>query len=136
MLAVGSVLAFAGVFGGYVAAAETALLLAFVLAVSIPATVSAIPTRVAGWMLAGAIATLAGVFFWPWFERQTLRTRAAEACLAVAALAEALRSTCPRTSSPSGATLHALPFRPSATNTRAARCGRPARPAATAPSSS
>jgi uncharacterized membrane protein YccC len=90
MLVVAFTLAFAGVFGGYLAAAQTALLLAFVLAVSIPATVSEIPTRVAGWMLAGAVSVLAGVFFWPWFERVTLRRRAAEACLAVADVVEAV----------------------------------------------
>ena len=95
MLVVGFVLSFAGVFGGYLAAAQTALLLAFVLAVSIPATVSAIPTRVEGWMLAGAVSTLTGVFFWPWFERQTLHRRAAEACLAVADVVEAVRRSPP-----------------------------------------
>lgn len=95
MLVVGLVLSFAGVFGGYVAAAQTALLLSFVLAVAIPATASATPTRVAGWMLAGAVSTLAGVFFWPLFERRTLHKRAAEACLAVADLVEATRRTSP-----------------------------------------
>jgi uncharacterized membrane protein YccC len=91
MLVAGFTLAFAGVFGGYLAAAQTALLLAFVLAVSIPAPVTAIPTRVGGWVFAGAVSTLAGVFFWPWFERVNLRRRAAEACRAVADLVQALR---------------------------------------------
>ncbi|HEY8755510.1 MAG TPA: FUSC family protein [Candidatus Dormibacteraeota bacterium] len=91
MLVVGFTLAFAGVFGGYLAAAQTALLLAFVLSVSIPAPMTAIPTRVGGWLFAGAVSTLAGVFFWPWFERVNLRKRAAEACLAVADLVQALR---------------------------------------------
>jgi uncharacterized membrane protein YccC len=91
MLLVGVALSFSGVFGGYVTAAQTALLLAFVLAVSIPATVSAIPARVEGWVLAGAVATLAGVFFWPWFERVTLREQAADACRVVAQLVDAAR---------------------------------------------
>jgi uncharacterized membrane protein YccC len=91
MLVVGFTLAFAGVFGGYLAAAQTALLLAFVLAVSIPAPVTAIPSRVGGWVFAGAVSTLAGVFFWPWFERVNLRRRAADACRAVAGLVQALR---------------------------------------------
>ncbi len=86
MLVLGFTVAFGGVFGGYVAAAQTPLLLAFVLAVSIPAPLSAIPTRVGGWLLAGAVSTLAGLFLWPWFERVALRKRAAEACIAVAAL--------------------------------------------------
>ncbi len=71
MLVVGFAVAMAGVFGGYVAAAQNAMLLAFVLAVTIPADVSAIPARMAGWALAGAVSTLAGVFFWPWFEQVT-----------------------------------------------------------------
>jgi uncharacterized membrane protein YccC len=91
MVVVGFTLAFAGVFGGYLAAAQTALLLAFVLAVSIPAPVTAIPARMAGWLLAGAVSTLAGVFVWPWFERIKLHRRAAEACLAVADVVRALR---------------------------------------------
>jgi uncharacterized membrane protein YccC len=91
MLVVGFAMAMAGVFGGYVAASQTALLLAFVLAVTIPASVSSIPVRVAGWMLAGGVSTLAGVFFWPWFERLTLRRRAAGACSAVADLVDASR---------------------------------------------
>jgi uncharacterized membrane protein YccC len=93
MLAVGFALAMAGVFGGYIAASQSALLLAFVLAVTIPAGLSAIPARVAGWALAGAVSTLAGVFFWPWFERVTLRGRAAAACMTVADLVDAMRRT-------------------------------------------
>jgi uncharacterized membrane protein YccC len=93
MLAVAFTVSFASVFGGYLAAAQSALLLAFVLAVAIPAPVSAIPTRIAGWLLAGAVATVAGLFFWPWFERVALRQRAAEACIAVADLIEALRQS-------------------------------------------
>ncbi|HEY8672618.1 MAG TPA: FUSC family protein [Candidatus Dormibacteraeota bacterium] len=91
MLAVGFTVAFAGVFGGYLAAAQSALLLAFVLAVAIPGPVSAIPARMAGWLLAGAASTLAGLFLWPWFERIALRKHAADACLAVADLIVALR---------------------------------------------
>jgi uncharacterized membrane protein YccC len=91
MVVVGFTLAFAGVFGGYLAAAQTALLLAFVLAVSIPAPVTAIPARMAGWVFAGAVSTLAGVFVWPWFERIKLNRRAAEACLAAADVVAALR---------------------------------------------
>jgi len=86
MLVLGFTVAFGGVFGGYVAAPQTALLLAFVLAVSILAPLSAIPTRVGGWLLAGAVSTLAGLFLWPWFERVALRKQAAAACIAVAAL--------------------------------------------------
>lgn len=91
MLVVALGVSFAAVFGGYIAAAQTALLLAFVLAVALPAPVSAIPTRLAGWALAGVVSTLAGVFLWPWFERVALRKRAAEAILATADVVTALR---------------------------------------------
>src|SRR5258706_2386895 len=95
MLAIGFALSFTGIFGSYLAAAQPALLLAFVLAVAIPAPVSSIPARLDGWLLAGAVSTLAGMFFWPWFERETLRKRAAEACVAMADLVEALRRNPP-----------------------------------------
>ena len=91
MLAIGFTLSFASVFGGYIAAAQTALLLAFVLSASVPAPVSAVPTRLAGWLLAGAVSTLAGTFFWPWFEHASLRRRAADACVEVADLVVATR---------------------------------------------
>lgn len=91
MLAIGFTLSFASVFGGYIAAAQTALLLVFVLSASVVAPASAIPTRLAGWLLAGVVSTVAGVFFWPWFEHASLRKRAAEACVAVADLVAAMR---------------------------------------------
>ncbi|MGA8415764.1 MAG: FUSC family protein [Candidatus Dormiibacterota bacterium] len=95
MLVVGFVISFASVFGGYVAAAQTALLLAFVLAASVAAPASTIPTRLAGWALAAAVSTVAGVFFWPWFEHAAMRRRAADACLALADLVAAVRHSAP-----------------------------------------
>jgi uncharacterized membrane protein YccC len=92
MLVVGFALSFAGVFGGYLVAAQTALLLAFVLSVSISASAAAVPARVGGWMLAGIVSTLAGLFVWPWFERTGLRRRAAEACAIAADLVEVLHA--------------------------------------------
>jgi uncharacterized membrane protein YccC len=91
MFVIGFLLSFAGVFGGYVKAAQTALLLAYVLSASVPAGISAIPTRLAGWVLAGVVSTLAGVFLWPWFEHASLRKQAADACIAVADLVTAMR---------------------------------------------
>jgi uncharacterized membrane protein YccC len=91
MLLVGFVVQFAGVFGGYVAAAQTALLLAFVLAASVPVAPAAVAPRVAGWCLAGAVSTLAGVFLWPRFERSALRLQAAAACQALASMVRAER---------------------------------------------
>ena len=92
MFVVGLAIAFSRVFGGYLAAAQTGMLLSFVIAVSIPASASAIPARVGGWVMAGLISTLAGVFLWPRFERVMLRKQAAKACLAVANLVEAVRA--------------------------------------------
>jgi len=92
MFVVGFAIAFSRVFGGYLAAAQTGMLLSFVIAVSIPASASAIPTRVGAWVMAGIISTLAGVFLWPRFERVKLRKQAARACLAVANLVEAMRT--------------------------------------------
>lgn len=91
MLLVGFAIQFAGVFGGYVAAAQTALLLAFVLAVSVPAPPSAVGARLAGWLIAGLVSTISGVFLWPRFERLALRNDAAEACRALAHLVWAQR---------------------------------------------
>src|SRR5256712_1727027 len=95
MLLVGFAISFASVFGGYVAAAQTGLLLAFVISVSVPAPAGAVPARVAGWAFAGILATLAGVFLWPRFERVKLRKSAAKACLSVANLVEGLRPAAP-----------------------------------------
>ncbi len=92
MLLVGFTIAFASVFGGYVAAAQTGMLLAFVIAVSIPAPPAAVPARVAGWVFAGIVSTLAAVSLWPRFEQVKLRQHAAKACIAVANLVEGFRS--------------------------------------------
>lgn len=92
MLVVGFTIAFSRVFGGYVAAAQTGMLLSYVLAVSIPAPPSAIPARIGGWAVAGVVSTFAGVFLWPRFEHVTLRKKAAEAARAIADLVEKLRS--------------------------------------------
>ena len=61
MVVIGFTLQFAGVFGGYIAAAQTALMLSFVLSVAIPAPASAIGGRILGWLLAGVLSTTAGV---------------------------------------------------------------------------
>jgi uncharacterized membrane protein YccC len=91
MLLIGFAITFAGMFGGYVAAGQTGMLLAFVIAVSIPGPASAIPARLAGWVLAGIVSTLAGTLLWPRFERVALHRQAATACRAVADLIQGLR---------------------------------------------
>src|SRR5947209_4558055 len=50
---------FAGVVSSVLAGATTALLLAFILPVSLPAPAAEIPDRVAGWGLAAAVSLLA-----------------------------------------------------------------------------
>ncbi len=96
MFFVGFAIRFSGVFGGNIAAAQTALLLSFVLAVSVPVQVSAIGPRLGGWLIAGSVSTLAGVFLWPRFERLTLRKKAAAACRGLADLIQADREKPPR----------------------------------------
>jgi hypothetical protein len=91
MLVVAFGVQFVGVFGGYVAASQVALQLAFVLAVSVPAPPSATPARVEGWLLASAVATVAALVLWPHHERLALRGRAAAACHSLAALIETRR---------------------------------------------
>ncbi len=83
------VVTFACVFGGYVVAARTALLLSFVLAVTGPVSPSEIPTRVLGWTIAGVIALAAALLLWPAHIRGALRRYAAKACLALARMVRA-----------------------------------------------
>jgi uncharacterized membrane protein YccC len=93
MLVVGFAVSFSRIFGGYVAAANLGMLLAFVIAVTIPATPDAIPARVGGWAIAGLVSTVASVALWPLFERVTAYHRAAMALLTVADLVEGLGSS-------------------------------------------
>jgi hypothetical protein len=75
-----------GVFGGYVVAAQTAVLLAFVVAVSVPAPAGAAGARPAAWTLAGGISLAASVLLSPRHARTQVRQRAGDACLALGAL--------------------------------------------------
>jgi uncharacterized membrane protein YccC len=92
MFAVGFAISFSRIFGGYVAAANIGMLLAFVIAVTIPASADVIPARVGGWAIAGLISTLAAVALWPRFERVTTHNQAAKALFAIADLVECMRS--------------------------------------------
>jgi uncharacterized membrane protein YccC len=93
MLIVGFAVSFTRVFGGYVAAANMGLLLAFVIAVTIPAPADAIPARIGGWSIAGLVSTVAAVALWPRFERVTMHRQAAKAALALADLIEGMSTT-------------------------------------------
>jgi hypothetical protein len=76
---------FAGVVSSVLAGATTALLLAFILPVSLAAPVSAVPDRLAGWAMAAGVALVATALLWPAPARDRLRGAASAACRALAA---------------------------------------------------
>jgi hypothetical protein len=84
-----ALVAFAVLFSGSVssvlAGASTALLLAFILPVSLPAGAAAIPDRLAGWGIAGGVSLFAIALLWPAPVRNPVRGGAVEACRALAA---------------------------------------------------
>ena len=80
---------FAGVLDDYIAASHAAAILTFVLGVMVPADASAIPTRLAGWGLAGALCVPAALLLWPGRPRDRLRHEAAQAARALAELVQA-----------------------------------------------
>ncbi len=80
---------FAGVLDDYVVAARAAVTLTFVLPVMVPAHVAEIPTRLAGWGLAGALCIPAALLLWPTRPRSALRRDVAQAALLLAELVEA-----------------------------------------------
>jgi uncharacterized membrane protein YccC len=84
MLAVAFVVLFSGVVSSVLASASTALLLAFILPVSLIAPSSAIPDRLLGWGMASAASLLAISLLWPAPARDPLRAPAIAACRAVA----------------------------------------------------
>ena len=82
---------FAGAFGGYVTGSQAPLLLAVVLAASLPAPASAVPERVLGWLIGGCAATAAALVLWPRYERDVLRKAASVALRSLATLIGAAR---------------------------------------------
>jgi hypothetical protein len=76
---------FSGVVSSALAGATTALLLAFILPVSLPGPASAIPDRIAGWGMAAGVSVLAIWLLWPAPVRNPVRTSAIAACRALAA---------------------------------------------------
>jgi len=83
---------FAGALSEYVAAAHAAAMLTFVLGVMVPGEASAIPTRLAGWGLAGGLSLAATLVLWPRRPRGELRRRCGEAAAALAELVRARRA--------------------------------------------
>ena len=90
MAVVGFLILFSGVINGYFAAGGTAAVLVFVLSVAVPAPVSAIGPRLAGWGLAAGVGLLAVMLIWPPRERATLRADTARSCLGMATVADSL----------------------------------------------
>jgi uncharacterized membrane protein YccC len=80
---------FAGVLDDYVVAARAAVTLTFVLPVMVPADAAEIPTRLAGWGLAGALCIPAALLLWPARPRSVLRREVARAAQSLAELVEA-----------------------------------------------
>ena len=80
MVVVGFLVIFAGIVSSTLAGATTAVLLGFILPVTLPGPVSSIPDRVEGWLLAGAVSMVAIVLLWPAPVRNPLRVVAAQAC--------------------------------------------------------
>jgi uncharacterized membrane protein YccC len=85
MAAVGFVVLFVGSVSSVLASASTALLLAFILPVTLPGTVDSIGPRLVGWALASVVSILAIVVLWPAPRRDPLRAGAIRACRALAA---------------------------------------------------
>jgi len=87
MALIGFVILFSGIVNGYFAAATTAALLTFILAVMVPAPASAVPARLEGWALAAAAGTAAQLLIWPQQLQASLRSTGARAASALADLA-------------------------------------------------
>ena len=85
MACVGFGVLFAGVVSSALAGATPALLLVFILPVSLPAPASSIPDRLAGWGMASGAALVAVALLWPAPVRNPLRQVAIAACRELAA---------------------------------------------------
>src|SRR5215468_9501826 len=86
MAVVGFLVLYAGAVSSVIAAAGRAALLLFILPVMIPAPVSALPMRLAGWGIALAVAVPVAIFVWPPDEVNVLRKNTGEMCRALAGM--------------------------------------------------
>jgi hypothetical protein len=126
MAIVGFGVLFAGVASSVLAGATQTLLLAFILPVSMPAPVSAIPDRLAGWAMAAALSLPAISLLWPLPARDGVRTAAISTCRALAARLRAAPAAVPAAAAASRDAVGALldvfydtPFRPTGLSTSA-----------------
>ncbi|WP_225845739.1 FUSC family protein [Streptomyces sp. HPF1205] len=85
MVVVGFLVLFSGIVSSVLAGSTTALLLAFILPASLPASLSTLPDRLAGAGLAAGASMIAVVVLWPRPAADPLSAPAAEVCRAVAA---------------------------------------------------
>jgi uncharacterized membrane protein YccC len=90
MLAVGAGCQFAAVLGGQFALGCNAAIIAFVVAVMVPAGNEAIVARVGGWITAMVCAAAATSLLWPRNERRDLYERLREACGTLAGVVRAV----------------------------------------------
>jgi len=132
MFLVGFGILFAGVLNGYVAAAQSAAILVFVLPLMVPAEAGEIPARLAGWGIAAVLSTAAVLLVWPQRPRSIVRAGAARAAQALADLVEAETPDARRQASTAAATAIAttrrdfvtMQHRPSGTGGRTAALAR------------
>ncbi|MEX2256912.1 MAG: FUSC family protein [Acidimicrobiia bacterium] len=88
-LIVGFVVMEVASFGGTWSVGMFGTMLAYILAATLEASASDIPTRVAGWAIGGVVATVMALVLWPVYERPALWNLAADALRAAAALVRA-----------------------------------------------
>lgn len=123
----GAVIVFSAVVSSVLAGATTALLLAFILPVSLPGPIAQIPDRVAGWGLSGALSVLAVCLLWPAPVADPLRAvvlgsaRALLACVRAPG-EEPVRDEARRALTAMRGVFLATPYRPTGLTT-AARAG-------------
>ncbi len=84
MAVVGFLVLFAGVLSAAIAGATRAVLLAFILPVTVIGSAADILSRLAGWGIAAALALPLAILAWPPRDHDKLRERASQACAALA----------------------------------------------------
>ncbi|HLM49082.1 MAG TPA: FUSC family protein [Solirubrobacteraceae bacterium] len=89
MLVYGFAVALCRSYGGLFISAQAPLLLAFLLAATVPGTLEDVPERMIGWTLAGLVSVVVAQLVWPRFEGAAVRRTCAEACRALREVVQA-----------------------------------------------